>query len=39
MHSAVNQIVENFTQQLGTIEKVLDFYNKEDESSFRQGDF
>ena len=36
IYSTVDQIVENFTQQLGTIEKVLDFYNKEDESSFRQ---
>ena len=36
IYSTVDQIVDNFTQQLGTIEKVLDFYNKEDESSFRQ---
>ena len=36
IYSTVDQIVENFTQQLGSIEKVLDFYNKEDESSFRQ---
>ena len=36
IYSTVDQIIENFTQQLGTIEKVLDFYNKEDESSFRQ---
>ena len=36
IYSTVDQIVENFIQQLGTIEKVLDFYNKEDESSFRQ---
>ena len=36
IYSTVDQIIENFTQQLGTIEKVLDFYNKDDESSFRQ---
>ena len=36
IYSTVDQIIENFTQQLGSIEKVLDFYNKDDESSFRQ---
>ena len=36
IYSTVDQIIDNFTQQLGSIEKVLDFYNKDDESSFRQ---
>jgi peptidyl-prolyl cis-trans isomerase SurA len=36
IYSTVDQIIENFTQQLGSIEKVLEFYNKSDESSFRQ---
>ena len=36
IYSTVDQIIDNFTQQLGSIEKVLEFYNKEDESSFRQ---
>jgi len=36
IYSSVDQIIDNFTQQLGSIEKVLEFYNKEDESSFRQ---
>lgn len=36
IYSAVDQIIDNFTQQLGSIEKVLEFYNKTDESSFRQ---
>ena len=36
IYSTVDQIIDNFTQQLGSIEKVLDFYNKEDESAFRQ---
>ena len=36
IYSTVDQIIENFTQQLGSIEKVLEFYNKDDESSFRQ---
>ena len=36
IYSSVDQIIDNFTQQLGSIEKVLEFYNKEDESTFRQ---
>jgi len=36
IYGAVDQIIDNFTQQLGSIEKVLEFYNKTDESSFRQ---
>lgn len=36
IYSSVDQIIDNFTQQLGSIEKVLEFYNKSDESSFRQ---
>ena len=36
IYSSVDQILDNFTQQLGSIEKVLEFYNKEDESTFRQ---
>ena len=36
IYSTVDQIIDNFTQQLGSIEKVLDFYNKSDESAFRQ---
>jgi peptidyl-prolyl cis-trans isomerase SurA len=35
----VDQIIDNFTQQLGSIEKVLEFYNKEDEATFRQDIF
>jgi len=36
IYSTVDQIIDNFTRQLGTIEKVLEFYNKEDEATFRQ---
>src|SRR5210317_601190 len=36
IYSTVDQIIDNFTNQLGSIEKVLEFYNKDDESSFRQ---
>jgi peptidyl-prolyl cis-trans isomerase SurA len=36
IYSTVDQIIDNFTQQLGSIEEVLKFYNKEDESIFRQ---
>ena len=36
IYSTVDQIIDNFTQQSGSIEEVLEFYNKEDESSFRQ---
>ena len=39
VYSSVDQIIDNFTQQLGSIEKVLEFYNKEDEASFRQDIF
>ena len=39
VYSAVDQIIDNFTQQLGSIEKVLEFYNQEDEASFRQDIF
>ena len=36
VYGTVDQIIENFTQQLGSIEKVLEFYKKDDEASFRQ---
>ena len=36
VYSMVDTIIDNFINQLGTIEKVLEFYNKEDEPSFRQ---
>jgi len=36
IYSTVDQIIDNFTRQLGTIEKVLEFYNKDDEAIFRQ---
>mgnify|MGYP006161632085 FL=1 len=36
VYSMVDRIVDNFINQLGSIEKVLEFYNKEDEPSFRQ---
>ena len=36
VYSTVDQIIDNFTRQLGSIEKVLEFYDKENESSFRQ---
>ena len=36
VYGAVDQIIDNFTQQLGSIEKVLEFYNKKDEATFRQ---
>ena len=36
VYATVDQIIDNFTRQLGSIEKVLEFYDKEDESSFRQ---
>ncbi|MDG2063133.1 MAG: peptidylprolyl isomerase [Flavobacteriaceae bacterium] len=39
VYSTVDQIIDNFTRQLGSIEKVLEFYNKEDEASFRQDIF
>lgn len=39
VYATVDQIIENFTRQLGSIEKVLEFYDKEDESSFRQDIF
>jgi len=36
VYSMVDRIIDNFVDQLGNIEKVLEFYNKGDESSFRQ---
>ncbi|MDA8871263.1 peptidylprolyl isomerase [Flavobacteriaceae bacterium] len=36
IYSTVDQIIDNFTNQLGSIEKVLEFYNKDDEVAFRQ---
>jgi peptidyl-prolyl cis-trans isomerase SurA len=39
VYSTVDQIIDNFTLQLGSIEKVLEFYGKEDEASFRQDIF
>ena len=36
VYSMVDQIIDNFINQLGSIEKVLEFYKKEDEASFRQ---
>ena len=36
IYSTVDQVIDNFTRQLGSIEKVLEFYNKKDESTFRQ---
>ena len=39
VYSTVDQIIDNFTRQLGSIEKVLEFYDKEDEASFRQDIF
>ncbi|MDC0643611.1 peptidylprolyl isomerase [Flavobacteriaceae bacterium] len=35
VYSYVDQSIEYFTQQLGSLEKVLEFYNKTDELSFR----
>ena len=35
IYSYVDQSIEYFTEQLGSLEKVLDFYNKNDELSFR----
>ena len=39
VYGTVDQIIDNFTRQLGSIEKVLEFYDKEDEASFRQDIF
>lgn len=39
VYATVDQIIDNFTRQLGSIEKVLEFYDKEDEASFRQDIF
>lgn len=39
IYNRVDQVIENFTQQLGNIEKVLEYYNKEDEASLRQDIF
>ena len=36
IYSTVDQIIDNFIRQLGTIEKVLEFYDKDDEAIFRQ---
>ena len=36
IYSYVDQSIEYFTEQLGSIEKVLEFYNKTDELSFRE---
>ena len=36
VYSMVDRIIDNFINQLGSIEKVLEFYNKEDEPTFRQ---
>ena len=35
IYDYVGQSIDYFTEQLGSIEKVLEFYNKTDESSFR----
>ena len=35
IYSYVDQSIEYFTEQLGTLDKVLEFYNKKDELSFR----
>ncbi len=35
IYSYVDQSIEYFTEQLGSLEKVLEFYNKKDELSFR----
>ncbi|MDA9572059.1 peptidylprolyl isomerase [Flavobacteriaceae bacterium] len=39
IYATVDQIIDNFTSQLGSMEKVLEFYNKQDEASFRQDIF
>ena len=39
VYATVDQIIDNFTNQLGSIDKVLEFYDKEDEASFRQDIF
>ena len=36
IYSMVDRIIDNFIDQLGSIDKVLEFYKKEDEPSFRQ---
>ena len=36
IYATVDQVIDNFTNHLGSIEKVLEFYNKEDEAEFRQ---
>ena len=36
IYSMVDRIIDNFIGQLGSIEKVLEFYKKEDEPLFRQ---
>ncbi len=36
IYNRVDQVIENFTQQLGSLEKVLEYYNKDDEAALRQ---
>ena len=36
VYSYVDQSIQYFTEELGSIEKVLEFYNKKDELSFRE---
>ena len=36
IYSYVDQSIEYFTEQLGSLEKVLEFYSKKDELSFRE---
>jgi peptidyl-prolyl cis-trans isomerase SurA len=36
VYSIVDQILDNFVEQLGSMEKVLEFYNKTDEASFKE---
>ena len=36
IYNYVDQSIEYFTEQLGSLEKVLEFYNKTDELSFRE---
>ena len=36
INSYVDNVVDYFVQQMGTIDKVLDFYGKDDEESFRK---
>lgn len=36
IYNRVDQVIDNFTQQLGSLEKVLEYYNKDDEATLRQ---